>query len=108
VEQLETSLLDTVASVTRALTLTQTEITWSMAEGMLGWYFGAGVRTVGWLTAEDDRVCPRCAGNEAEGWIPSGDDFPSGDTQPPAHPNCRCALMPGDIHGSPLPVDWPR
>jgi Phage portal protein len=108
VESLETSLVDVIGSVARALQVTQTEITWSMAEGMLGWFFGAGVRTIGWLTAEDDRVCPRCAENEAEGWIPAGDDFPSGDTQPPAHPSCRCALIPGDIKGSPLPVAWPR
>jgi hypothetical protein len=108
VDSLETSITDVIANVARSLLLTQTEITWSMAEGMLGWFYGAGVRTVGWLTAEDDRVCPRCSANEAQGWIPVGDDFPSGESQPPAHPSCRCALIPGDIAGRPLPVAWPR
>lgn len=47
-----------------------------------------------WLTAPDQRVCPKCAVNAAAGAIPVGDPFPSGRTAPPAHPKCRCALLP--------------
>lgn len=47
-----------------------------------------------WLTAEDDRVCPICHGNEDEGAVPLAGLFASGVPSPPAHPNCRCALIP--------------
>jgi hypothetical protein len=103
-EDLESDLEDELGSDWRALAVTQTETTWSMAEGMLGWYYQAGVSTVGWLTAEDERVCVECDANESEGLIPAGEVFYSGDTQPPAHAMCRCCLMPGDILGAPLPV----
>jgi Phage Mu protein F like protein len=45
-----------------------------------------------WLTAGDDRVEAECEGNEAAGWIPMDDAFPSGHERPLAHPRCRCAL----------------
>jgi hypothetical protein len=105
--ELETDLEDALGSEPGALMVAQTETTWSMAEGMLGWYAQAGVTVVGWLTADDERVCAACDANESEGFIPVGEPFFSGDTQPPAHVNCRCTLMPGDIQGSPLPYDWP-
>ena len=36
--------------------------------------------------------CDECANNEAVGPIPVGEEFPSGDYAPPAHPNCMCDL----------------
>jgi SPP1 gp7 family putative phage head morphogenesis protein len=47
----------------------------------------------GWLTAGDERVEEICRGNEAAGFIPLDDDFPSGDAAPLAHPRCRCTLV---------------
>jgi len=44
------------------------------------------------ISVGDDRVSDICQANEAEGWIPFDDDFPSGDDRPPFHPNCRCVL----------------
>jgi len=46
-----------------------------------------------WLTVGDDRVCELCAGNEAVGWIPVDDAFPSGHMHPLAHNCCRCCLL---------------
>jgi Phage Mu protein F like protein len=46
-----------------------------------------------WLTAGDDRVEEECQGNADAGWIPLGEDFPSGDARPLAHPNCRCTML---------------
>lgn len=46
-----------------------------------------------WLTVGDDRVDPDCLANEAAGWIPADDPFPSGDMRPLAHPNCRCTAL---------------
>jgi len=49
-----------------------------------------GVRVIKiWFTNNDDRVCPICApldGQEAE----IGADFEGGESEPPAHPGCRC------------------
>lgn len=45
---------------------------------------------VEWLTARDERVCPECNGLDGETW---GFDDPD-RRQPPAHPNCRCNLIP--------------
>lgn len=42
-----------------------------------------------WLTAEDGRVCPRCAPLEGI-TVPLGSDFPNGEPYPPDHPLCRC------------------
>lgn len=66
----------------------------------------AGVATEkAWLTAGDDRVDADCAENEAAGWIPSGDDFPTGVSRPLQHPACRCAMQVRVAEGSRIPVD---
>lgn len=46
-----------------------------------------------WLTVGDERVDPHCAENQAAGWIPLEDAFPSGHQQPLAHVNCRCTTL---------------
>lgn len=41
-----------------------------------------------WLTASDERVCPQCAALD-------GTTYRLADTfRPPAHPNCRCTVIP--------------
>lgn len=40
----------------------------------------------------DGEACPECQGNADAGWIDIGDDFPSGDDAPTAHPNCDCSI----------------
>ncbi len=45
-----------------------------------------------WVTRHDDRVEARCLRNEAAGWIPLDGWFPTGATQPPEHPRCRCRI----------------
>jgi hypothetical protein len=54
---------------------------------------GGLVMEKSWLTAGDDKVEEECQGNAEAGWIPLGEDFPSGDTRPLAHPNCRCTML---------------
>lgn len=44
-----------------------------------------------WMTFDP---CPICEENEADGVIDITDVFSSGDTEPPAHPNCECAIAP--------------
>ena len=45
---------------------------------------------------DDDLVEEVCEGNADDGPIAVGETFSSGDERPPAHPNCRCWLEPGD------------
>ena len=57
-------------------------------------------------TAADDAVltwctppggcCPDCTDNALEP-TRKGDDFPTGQPYPPAHPGCRCTIVSGDI-----------
>jgi hypothetical protein len=44
-----------------------------------------------WSRASDFQ--DECAQNEAAGWIPINDPFPSGDMRPLAHPGCLCDLL---------------
>lgn len=46
-----------------------------------------------WLPTGDQRVCPVCASNEAQGWIELDEHFPSGHDGPTAHPGCRCDVQ---------------
>lgn len=52
-----------------------------------------GAKYKGWSVENDERLCPVCSGNEADGIIAIDDRFSSGDLTPPAHPNCRCAVF---------------
>jgi phosphohistidine phosphatase SixA len=41
-------------------------------------------------------TCETCQENAQAGWIDMDDQFPSGDDEPPAHPNCDCELETRD------------
>lgn len=43
-----------------------------------------------WNTSGDEKVCDTCNENEAVGYIPIDEPFPSGDIVPPAHLGDRC------------------
>jgi SPP1 gp7 family putative phage head morphogenesis protein len=85
----------------RAMMIARTETNMASNQGSLNGYKASGVVDgKQWLTAEDDLVSEECEDNGNAG--PNGDgvlldfdeEYPSGDTAPPAHPNCRCALAP--------------
>lgn len=46
-----------------------------------------------WLTAGDDRVDAHCRANEAAGWIPLDQPFPSGHQRAQGHQACRCTTL---------------
>lgn len=46
-----------------------------------------------WLV-DDDGHCPDCDDNALAGPTPKGQAFPTGQLHPPAHPGCRCLLVP--------------
>jgi len=86
-----------VADPDRAQMIAQTEIARAVSAGSMDSYTAAGVTATRWLDSPDERVCEACEDNAAAGPVPVGDDFPSGDPAPPAHPLCRCAAAPAAI-----------
>lgn len=71
-----------------------TETARATTAATLAQYAESGIGASEWLTAMDQTVCPTCEANAAAGPIPLGHRYPSGDYGPPAHPRCRCALIP--------------
>lgn len=52
-----------------------------------------------WILGSD--ACDDCVANSEEGSIGLNDSFQSGDDGPPAHPNCRCDILPTLIDEGP-------
>lgn len=92
---------------TRATTLARTSVIDTFNAAALNRYEqldgveGISV-TAEWQTAGDNRVCPICEALEGRMWtieearsatvsVAGHDDIP---VRPPAHPNCRCAIIP--------------
>jgi len=82
-------LIDTDSD--RALTIAQTETSRAVTTASRQLYEQSGVELVTWLVADP---CDICEENEGVSPIGIGETFPSGDTEPPAHPNCVCDLAP--------------
>jgi SPP1 gp7 family putative phage head morphogenesis protein len=79
-----------VATSSRALTIAITEQNRAMSAATINRYREMQIGQMEWEVSDP---CPTCALN-ANQVVPIGGTFNSGDTQPPAHPNCRCALLP--------------
>jgi DivIVA domain-containing protein len=47
-----------------------------------------------WVVDDDGVPCPDCDDNALAGPTPKGEQYPTGQTHPPAHPGCRCVLLP--------------
>lgn len=75
--------------------IARTEATRAMNAAAMEAYRSAGVQKVQWITRSGN-PCPICLANEAAGPRYLGEPFPSGDTAPPAHPHCECALIPAE------------
>lgn len=57
---------------------------------------GAAVEgtTFRWLVDDGEVPSPDCEDNALAGGVAAGEEFPTGDRWPPAHPGCRCLLVP--------------
>lgn len=77
----------------RADVIARTETATADVQGNLAAYKASGVETLQWITANDDKVSDECQMNDGE-IRDIGDAFPSGATEPPGHPNCRCDVIP--------------
>ena len=51
-----------------------------------------GAKWKTWITVGDNRVSQMDQDNEAAGVLPIDAKFPSGHTEPPSHPRCRCSV----------------
>jgi hypothetical protein len=47
-----------------------------------------------WIVDDTDGPCPDCDDDVLAGNLPKGEAFPTGQLYPPAHPGCRCLLVP--------------
>jgi hypothetical protein len=79
-----------VASPARALTIAITEQNRAVSYATSVRYREAGVQQMQWLVFDPCKICAQ----NANQIVNIGQQFPSGDQRPPAHPNCRCALAP--------------
>lgn len=81
---------DHVASAGRALTIAITEQNRAMSFSTIQRYKQADLQKMEWHVSDP---CDKCAQNSGQ-VIEIGGTFNSGNQQPPAHPHCRCVLLP--------------
>jgi len=77
----------------RALRIARTELNRALNTATMDTYQTNGVEYVEWLADEegDCKICPSFADLGA---VPIGYQFDEDITEPPAHPNCRCTILP--------------
>lgn len=75
----------------RSRNIARYEVANAQEEGRLHYLRKAGVQRKEW---SDQDGCPICKGNAAQGAIPLESAFQSGHIHAPAHPNCRCSILP--------------
>ena len=95
-DRLAQALRDAYAfSTERAELIATTETAFADESGSMIAYRQSGV-VVGkrWLVGNQPVVCEICADNAAQGVIPLGKEFNSGHDAAPAHPRCRCTILP--------------
>lgn len=90
-EKMAKSLLDVIADPERAQMIAVTEMARATSIANRDLYETSGVEYVEWLLAEG---CDECKQNAEASPLPIDATFPSGDSEPPAHPNCMCDLAP--------------
>ena len=91
-------------SKSRAEMIARTESRRANTEGSLTSYQSLGHEGKEWLTARDERVdggdpSGPCISAQGQGAIRVQDPFNNGRMGPPAHPRCRCTLVP--VHSMP-------
>ncbi len=73
--------------IVRARLIARTEVMYAYNTAAQERYRAAGIAEVEWLTAYDERVCDLCASR-------NGKRYKIGEVECPAHPDCRCVLLP--------------
>lgn len=79
----------------RADLIATTETAFADVNGNMIAYEESGVvKAKRWIIGSQEKLCPICADNHAQGEIPFKKAFASGHLAPPAHPRCRCDVLP--------------
>lgn len=81
---------DTVENIgiQRARVIARTETIYAINQAAIATYKEHHVKEVEWLAAQDDRICEECMERD-------GKTYPINNPPDiPAHPNCRCAVLP--------------
>ena len=86
---------DFAFSSSRAATIARTETSFATSRGEYQAATLQGYDMKRWITVGDERVDSPCHANEAIGWIGIVEQFPSGHSIPPVHPNERCFVEYG-------------
>jgi SPP1 gp7 family putative phage head morphogenesis protein len=97
---------DSLSAPERALTIAITEGQRAKISANLDSYQANNVEQIEWTVNDPDDA--DCLDNEGQ-IVNLGDEFASGDTQPPVHPNCQCDVIPvmPDLSGTPEYTDEP-
>jgi len=53
-----------------------------------------------WVVDDGEHPCPDCDDDALAGAVAKGEPFPTGAVLPPAHPGCRCLIVPAADAGS--------
>lgn len=87
-----------VGDASRAKMIAKTEVTRAQSKGILGSWLQTGtVLKAKWVLSSIHHCCDECDLNAAAGSVEVGKAYPSGATEPGAHPNCNCALVATEI-----------
>jgi hypothetical protein len=95
------NIMRQVASPARALSIAITEQNRAISFATVERYKQGGLQQMEWEVSDPCKICAQNAGQVVQ----IGQPFKSNDTQPPAHPHCRCVLLPviPDFGDAPLP-----
>lgn len=95
VDALARLINDEIGDARHALAIAWTETARAQTIASRMAYQDAGIEMFEWITADP---CPLCEDieEESKGGVPFGYVFTQGDgiTEPPAHPECRCDIIP--------------
>jgi len=93
IDEVRDNIMDRVGDSERARMIARTEMNRALNAGAMEAMSQVDIEQVEWV--ENPDACPVCAENgSADNAVRDiGKEYPSGHTQPPAHPNCRCAIV---------------
>lgn len=79
----------------RSMMIARTETAFADVAGNMAAYRSSKIVTgKRWVTSNLQGCCDDCDGNRDQGVVALNKKFQSGDDAPPAHPNCRCDVVP--------------
>ena len=95
------NIMRQVANPARALSIAITEQNRAISFATVQRYKEGGLQQMEWEVSDPCKICAQNT-NQV---VNIGSAFNSGDMQPPAHPHCRCVLLPviPDFGDAPLP-----